>query len=461
MMARSPGRSPRRWLLTVPIVAGTCLLLVAVALVLILLVRGSLPGADDEPTPTVLATVTEPAPTTTPPGVALTPVPRPECATVISSGDTEVAVPPPISVTVGGEDLSVLAFVPAVQGWTYPADYSGAAAWVCGTVVNYVLELDPTPQNEQLLGSLRPGDEISLRLSNGTRLIFRFADLREVAAGDQSVLDQFRPRSTLILAKDGDEWQVATAEYVAEAEPARLPSGTPVGLNEAARVGDVQVTVTKWHIKRDQPNQQPETMFYLVEFSIENLSTGPLNASAFSMQLQDSAGNWYLLSPTASAAGENGSPGGEIPAGAVIQGTAGYVVPDMLRGPNLIWTFNPKPGADAQASVSIPYQAEPQSSTLEQIEVSVTDAFLSADGATVVIEGELMNAGDTPFSVALNNVSLTSSAGLSELRMAAPPLPWSIAPGQTQIVELQYVKPDAPAALLTLLGYTFEIQGLQ
>jgi hypothetical protein len=45
--------------------------------------------------------------------------------------------------------------------------------------------------------------------------------------------------------------------------------------------------------------------------------------------------------------------------------------------------------------------------------------------------------------------------------MAAPPLPWTIAPGQNQVIELQYVRPDASAALLTLLGYTFEIQGLR
>jgi len=45
--------------------------------------------------------------------------------------------------------------------------------------------------------------------------------------------------------------------------------------------------------------------------------------------------------------------------------------------------------------------------------------------------------------------------------MAAPLLPWTVQPGQTQVIELQYPKPDAPAALLTLLGYSFEIQGLR
>jgi len=33
-------------------------------------------------------------------------------------------------------------------------------------------------------------------------------------------------------------------------------------------------------------------------------------------------------------------------------------------------------------------------------------------------------------------------------------------PGQTQIVELQFARPSASAALLTILGYSFEIQGM-
>jgi len=44
--------------------------------------------------------------------------------------------------------------------------------------------------------------------------------------------------------------------------------------------------------------------------------------------------------------------------------------------------------------------------------------------------------------------------------MAAPPLPWTIQPGQTQVIELQYSKPDASTALLALLGYSFEVRGL-
>lgn len=460
--AASPRASParQRLLLLVPIVGGTCLLLTAVVLILILLVRGSIFG-EEEPHPGMPLEVTKLSPTPPAADIPASPAPALSCETIISSDDTLVAVPLPISLTVGSEAFRVVAMVPEEQRWTYPANQSGSAVWVCGTVVNYVLELEPTPENETLVSSLKPGDSVSLRLSNGTELLFRFADRQEVAANEASVLAQDRPRSTLIVATDDGSWQIARADYVAETEATQSPSGTLAELNDSVRVGDAQVTVTRWHIKRDRPDYQPETMAYLVEFSVENVGTEPLDAEIFAMQLQDSAGNWYLLSPSASAAGENGPLGGEIAPGTRRQGTAGYIVPEMLAGPTLVWTFTPEPRAGLYASVGIPYEAPAQPSSASQIEAAVTDAFLSIDGATVVVEGEMRNTGDEAFTVALNSVSLTSSAGISELRMAAPPLPWTIAPGQTQVIELQYARPDASAALLTLLGYTFEIQGLK
>ncbi|MEE8390752.1 MAG: hypothetical protein V3S14_08165, partial [Anaerolineae bacterium] len=66
-----------------------------------------------------------------------------------------------------------------------------------------------------------------------------------------------------------------------------------------------------------------------------------------------------------------------------------------------------------------------------------------------------------PITVELSDISLTSSAGMSALSVAAPPLPWTIQPGQTQVIELKYEKPDASTVLLTLLGYSFEIRGVQ
>jgi len=446
---------PRRRLLIVTIVGGMLLLLAAVVLVIFLGLRSIFFKGETNPgMPLEVVKLT--------PTVSTSLLPTPSCETIISSGDVQVAVPLPISLTVGSEPFRVVAVIPPTS--PFPPSQGGAdegaAAWVCGTVVNYVVGLEPTPENEALLANLRPGDEIKLRLSNGVELSFRFAEQREVTANEATVFEQFRPRLTLILERDGTTWQIATADYVAETEPVQPPSGTLAQPGQPVRVGDAQVTVLRGHAERGGADLLPGTMYYLVEFSVENVGTVLLDASAFTLQLQDNTGNWYLLSPAASAAGEYGPLGGEINPGTTVQGTAGYLVPEALAGPTLIWTFNPWPGSELRASVSIPYQAGAEPTSAGQAEVTITDAFLNDDSDKLIIEGEVRNTGAKPLTVEIGDISLTSSAGMSDLIMAAPPLPWMIEPGQMQVIELQYAKPDAPAALLSLLGYSFEIQGL-
>ena len=456
----TPGESPRSvrsrrgWLVVAPVAVGLLLLLVAIVLMVFLGVRRMLLGG--ETNPGIHLEVTRHAP-----AISVSPLLPASCETIVSSGDVQVAVSLPISLTVGGAPFPVVAIVSEEGGWTRPAGYPGTAAWICGTVVNYVVVLEPVPENESLLAGLRPGDEIKMYLANSVVLLFRFVEQREVAANDAGVLEQIRPRLTLIVERDGDTWQVATADYVAEAEPVEPPSASAVQLGLPVRVGDAQVTAIRGYAERGGSDLPPGTMYYLVEFSVENVGTVPLDATAFNMQLQDSVGNVYLFSPAASAAGEHGPPSGEIAPGTTMQGTAGYLVPEALAGPTLIWTFSPWPGSELRANVSIPYESEAEPAAGGQAEVTVTDVFLSGSGDALIIEGEIQNVGEQPLTVKLDDISLTSSAGMGDLRMAAPPLPWTIQPGDTQVIELQYTTPEASAALLALLGYSFEVQGLK
>ena len=452
--ASQSGQPRRGWLVIVPVAGGLLLLLIAVVLMVFLGLRGVL--FQGETNPGMRLEVTRQAPP-----ISISPVLPPSCETIVSSGDVQVAVSLPISLTVGSAPFPVVAIVSDEGGWTRPPGYPGAAAWICGTVVNYVVVLEPLPENESLLASLRPGDEIKMHLANGVVLLFRFVEQREVAADETGVFEQVRPRLTLILEREGGTWQVATADYVAEAEPVEPSSATPVQLGLPVRVGDAQVTAVRGHVERGGPDLLPGTMCYLLEFSVENVGTVPLDTTAFSMQLQDRVGNVYLFSPAASAAGEHGPLGGEIAPGTTVQGTAGYLVPETLAGPTLIWTFSPWPGSALRASASIPYEPQAEPAAAGQAKVTITDVFFSRDGDTLIIEGEIQNVGEHPLTVKLDDISLTSSAGMGDLRVAAPPLPWTVQPGQMQVIELQYTTPEASAALLALLGYTFEIQGLQ
>ncbi len=429
-------------------------MLVAVGLVLYLGIRRA--WVKEEPNPGMPVEVVKLTPT-----VIASPVPPPaSCETIISSGDVEMAVPLPVSLTVGSEAFPVSPVAPVEGGWTYPSGYSGSATWVCGTVVNYVVGLEPTPGNETLLGDLEPGQEIRVHLSNGVALLFRFVERREAVANEARVFEQTHPRLTLILETGDGTWQVATADYVAETEPVESPSGSQAQVGEPVRVGDAQVTVLKGYAERSGEDLLPGTMRYLVEFSVENAGAVPLDTGLFTMRLVDGGGNEYLLSPAASAAGEGGPLDGEVEPSVTVAGTAGYLVPETLVGPALTWTFNPQPGSELQVRVNIPYESGAQPTAEGQAIVTIGDAFLNSAGDVLIIEGEVENVGTGPVTVELDDISLTSSAGMGELRMAAPQLPWTIEPGQTQVIELQYKRPDASTVLLMLLGYSFEVRGL-
>jgi hypothetical protein len=367
----------------------------------------------------------------------------------------------PISATVKGTQFRVEPIVPEVDAWSYPSTRSDVALWVCGTVVNYVIGLEPTPAAEALVTGLTPGDRIRLQLANGTVLPFRFTARREATPGQQDVLSQQQPRLTLLLARD-DVWQVAVADYVAEEESIEAVAPEPSAqLGQPVDVGDARVTVRQGHARQDE-NLPPGTMYYLVEFSVENVGDVPLLAGSFSMRLRDELGNTYLVSPSASEIGEFGPLSGEIEPGVSVQATAGYLVPQPLPAGSLTWIFSPRPGTEAQARIGIPYESGVGSpSSTGQIDVTVDDAFLSSNGNALVIVGEIRNGGAEPATVEPADITLSSSSGTGELVMAAPSLPWSIEPGQAQVIELQYQRPAASTVLLELLGYSFEIGGLQ
>ncbi len=396
-----------------------------------------------------------------PPSAGLDPTlaPTPDCEVIVSSGDVEVNIGLPVAVTAKGTAFSLEPMVPELEAWSYPAERSDVALWLCGTVVNYVVGMEPTAENEALLSSLVAGDEIVLQFANGTGLRFSFEEHRTVAAGDENVVAQRRPRLTLVLAAD-ETWQVATAAYVAEeglTDPAGSEAAGQVG--QAVVVGDVRVTVAQGYTHRadDLPTG---TTHYLVEFSVENIGDADLAAHLFSMRLLDDLGNTYLVSRSASEAGRNGPLSGEIAPGASTQATAGYLIPDPLPGTTLTWVFSPGPGLEA-VGILIPHEGGEDPYPEAQAEVTVEDAFLSDDGQTLIILGQVRNRGAHPLTVGPTAITLTSDDGAGELMSTVPPLPWLVEPGQTQMIELQYRRPDTPVAILELLAHSFEIGGLR
>ena len=442
--------SSRRQLLILIIISGAILLLIAVTILVYLGLRGTGQPPASNPTPT--EALEEPAATASP-------IPVANCETIVTSGDAQVSLAFPVSLTVSGVVYPVEPIVPQENAWSYPADRSGTAVWVCGSVVNYVIGLEPTTANSELLSSLAPGDDLTIELTSGAELQFRFAERRDTAPGSDDAITQQQPRLTLVLP-GMETWQVTFADYAADAEPVvPPPSGQLAEVGQAVDVGQVRVVVNQGYLERNA-DLVPSTAYYLIEFRVENLGSQPLAAGRFAMELRDSLGNVYLVSPEASRIGEAGPLGGEIAPGESRLATAGYLVPDPLSAGDLTWVFSPRSIA-ATARVRIPHEGgAPQDEAPIQPEVNLVDAFLGDDGDTLILEGEVWNRDTERLVVESDDVSLSSSAGVSELTASAPPLPWTVEPGARQVVELQYLRPDASTVLLELLGYSFEIGGL-
>lgn len=382
-----------------------------------------------------------------------------DCETIISSGDVEVSVALPAALALKGTSYRVEPIVPEVEAWDYPSERSGSALWLCGTVINYVVGLEPTEENEALLTDLVPGDEIELRFTNGAGLLFRFSERRAVLAGDPEVQAQRRPQLTLIVGHE--TWQVAKADYVGD-ERAGVGSVPEMSgqVGQPTQVGDARVTVSGGYTQREN-GLPPGTMRYLVEFSVENVGQVALAAPTFSMRLHDVVGNTYLVSQSASEAGEAGPLTGEIAPGALARATAGYLVPEHLPVGPLTWRFSSRPGSREEVSIALPYSGQEVAEAGVGAEVAIDDAFIGHDGGVLVIIGRVTNLGTEPTTVEMVDVTLSSDAGSAELVSTAPPLDWRIDPGQVQEFELQYRRPPASVVVLEVLGYSFEIAGLE
>jgi hypothetical protein len=373
-------------------------------------------------------------------------------------GDVQVSLPPPVSLEAEDRSFSVL--ITAQEGGVtdiVPPTEPGVVAWVDGTIVNYVMLLSPSEQNLAWFQSLQAGDSIQLRLSNGTRLTFRVRERQEASPDEVNSFMQSYPGLTLFLPREEEPWLVLTSDFQSAIEVTPPAGEESSSVGETVQVGDAQVTVLESGILSGE-EPQPGTMLYVVEFSLVNTGEEPLVPANFLMQLMDSLENRYLLSASASQAGQYGPLTQPVAPGEEVNVSAGYVVPNTLSGPNLVWIFSPQAGSELRARFAIPYR--PEERELSFPEVDIFDAFLGEEGEKLHILAEIYNAGDEALTVTEDDISFSSSAGPLELENTAPPLPWTIAGGDAREVELVFPVPDASEAVVTLLGYTFEIAGL-
>jgi hypothetical protein len=353
----------------------------------------------------------------------------------------------PSSLAVKDRTYTVVPVPPEDGRWPVPADNGDKAVWVYGTVVNYVIGVPYTETTSSMLSALEANDHLTLTLANGTHLIFGTPETGRFAVDDKTPLQQRQPGLTLVqLGGGGEDRLVVQARYLPEESPLEA---------SAQRVGPLAIAVLDSALIGENEGERS----FVVEYEIENRSEEALDPALFELVLEDGRGQRYAIVPQISEQGNYGAlPAAPVDAGATVQASAGYRVPEDLEPP-LTWIFRVDPTAGLSARFSLPYR--PPLPGPPQPQVVLEEAFADGGRGTVVVGGVVKNVGESPLVVLEENVKLSSSAGRAELRAESPPLPWEISAGGEQAFELQFERPTGvDTVLLDIWGFTFEISGL-
>ncbi len=390
-------------------------------------------------------------------------------ALLVDSGTPQPQVTIPISLTLKGLEFGVLPYQVKPDGvWEYPAGQSGAAVWVYGTIVNFVMGVEHNQGNVALMQSLTAGDEITMTTASGAIYRFGFADRDEWSASAGSDLfRQNQPGLTLVtLGGEDDTRLVVHANYLAlvQGKETGRPLGPSFAVGEPAQLGDIRVTVLGTAYVFEDARVPPGWAFFLVDYQIENFSQQVLDPNRFRMELQDGSGAVHSINLPASQAGAFGYLMLTIPPNAVAQGTAGYLVPAPLPGPKLSWSFSRLDQPESVVKVLIDFApAEPEVVDPRSLAaVQLSGAELSGDRTLLSVWGTVVNNSEEPLAVTLEDVALQGAEeSIAPLRAADPALPWTVQPGSVLSFRLSFQRPNSPTATFTVLNRPFEISGLQ
>lgn len=450
------------------LIGGGCLLLVLAAVVVfaffqIFVRRGGDGDGQDTPTPTLLADLT-PAPTVP---VAESPLVVP----LVSSGDVRVPVALPRRLIIGETVFTVQAVNAPVGVWPDAPATGDAVAWVPGTVVNYVLRLAITPENNDLLSTLQVGDLLDLYMSTDLVLSFNVTQVITNATDEAAFFEQVSPQLTLaLLSDDSAQRTVVTAAFsdAVIADEGLLSEAVTGMVGMPVDRGPVRVTVIEvYQVDAGEAGLPPATGYLLIDFAVENVDAGVLETEYFQTFVVDDAGERYPLTIPAGQFTHYGLPVDSLAPGETVIGSAGYLIPGSPEG-QIRWVFNPLPGSDNwvmfpvsyDLPVATPTQEPPPPVGFARVTIDPDDVFVDRGENLLSVGLEIENISAGVVQVTPDDISLTSSAGAFSQRAAAPLLPWTIEPGEFRRFELQFELPSTNDALFSVLGYTFSIDNL-
>lgn len=380
---------------------------------------------------------------------------------ISESGTLSMTLDMPATLNVLSSQWAVQPQNIGADGLWNPDVGEEAAAWINGTIVNYVFGLADTAANRTLLEGLAPGDTILVSTRQGTTHTFTFDSRSQAATSDRSVFSQQSPGITLILVGGSSpERLVVRGRYEVAAASSGPSSGKNViQMGESAQLGNIQITPQANSFLTNRPEAPAGFGFFLVDFTMQNVGVSAIDSAAYRFTLTDEIGNQYALNPIASRLGNNPPLGGFINAGQSVTATAGYQIPAGLVSANLTWTVIAPDGAQVQTI--LPFTAGGAAG--QSAVVSVQQATVTSDLNNLIVVGQITNVGVQPLIIAPEDVSLRTATGSDYLLLATnPPFPWTVPPNQTLQFAVTYQRPiGTDAAVFTLLGQPFELSGLQ
>ena len=284
--------------------------------------------------------------------------------------------------------------------WPVGTGDDASATWVFGSLVNYLIGLPNNSENKDLLQAVSEADAITLELSDGQTVEFKFDAQQLVSPNNEAIFSQQHPGLTLLLlGDDGAQRLVVTANYNVDSETNRSVSSNVVAINTPVEIGDVRVKVLNGRLVENAPGIPVGSAFYLVDFTAENIGEEALNVADFAFELMDYARQKYKLSDTASKLGPNPPPAGQLLPGLSGTFTTGFEVPSNITGPILTWIFKPNASFKGQASVAVPLLGPtPTPDPRSQARVQIFAGLLHARSIRAHRRGQHRQSDDGPHS---------------------------------------------------------------
>lgn len=391
----------------------------------------------------------------------------PNSDVVVTGGfGTPVPLPPAAPVKLQIQDTSFEVKPVEIQKglWRYQKGHPDSAQWIYGTLINYVIGLEATPQNTDLLQSLTEADVIEMVITSGKTLQFQVTGRQWVEQDTApDVFGQTRPGLTLALLGDkGTQRLVVTASYVASLDLTPAAGSDTAQIQTWVQTGEARVMVLDGQLVEDAAGLATGYAYYVVDFSVEALGPNTLDANLFQMDLIDGLGTRYAVSIPASQAGKYGPAGGKLEPGQVLTATAGYLVPETISGPTLTWSFSPRAGAQAPARIQLALKGPaPTPDPRLAVTIQLNTVTYSSDMTEIVVAGGIGNPTDHVVAVDQGDVVLISVTANQSAVSSDPPFPWSVSPGESRAFTLRFPRPAAGSAVLRILQWSFELSGLQ